>query len=315
MPRVSICITSQNRRAELARTLVQLAALSPAPDELRIVADGCTDGTEELVRAVAPHAILTSNQQGKGSVASRNAMGYATECDVFLSLDDDSYPLDSDAIERVRQLFRSQPRLAIAEFPQRTDEDPESLHATGLGTQRFIASYANSGAAIRTSVFRMLGGYAPEFEHAYEEPDFALRCCAAGWHARFEPILEIRHHYTSAGRNETRVHHRHARNELWSVLRRCPLPWLAGVAAFRIARQFGYAFHRGWARQEPLWWRMALKGAGAQWTKRQPIPWRKYSAWMRLMRHPHNDPERFDRDFGVPQQLRAFSKASMPAAS
>ncbi len=298
MLRVAICITTHNRRVELARTLERIHALSPAPDELRIVADGCTDATEELVKTVAPEAVLTINQPGRGSIPSRNAMGNATTCDVFLSLDDDSYPIETDAIARIRALFEAQPFLAVAEFPQRTDERPASLDQTDFGPSMFIGSYANSGAAVRAGVFRELGGYVEEFVHAYEEPDFALRCCAAGWHVRFEPVLHIRHHFTSAERNETRTHHRHARNEFWSVLRRCPLPWMLAVAPFRVTRQFGYAWHRGWTSKEPQWWSAALTGIGPHLAKRSPIPWRKYRAWMQLVRRPHNDPAQFDRDFG-----------------
>ena len=39
--RVAICITTRNRRAELERTLAQIAALVPQPDEILVVADGC----------------------------------------------------------------------------------------------------------------------------------------------------------------------------------------------------------------------------------------------------------------------------------
>lgn len=314
MLRVAICITTHNRREELARTLRALAALDPAPDELRIVADGCNDGTEELVRSLAPQAILTSNQPGRGSIPSRNAMGHATECDLFLSLDDDSYPLEPNAITRVRGLFEQQPRLAVAEFPQRTDEFPESMTATDFGSARFIGSYANSGAAVRASVFRALGGYVESFVHAYEEPDFALRCCAAGWHVRFEPVLHIRHHFTSAGRNETRTHHRHARNELWSAARRCPFPWLLAVAPFRVARQFGYGWRRGWWREEPKWWAQALAGLRGHLGERQPIAWRKYRAWMGLVRAPHNDPAKFERDFGMPSFPSPQERQPTPTA-
>ena len=73
MLRVAICITTHNRRVELARTLGRIRALSPAPDELRIVADGCTDGTAELVRSTAPEAILTIHDPARGSIPSRNA--------------------------------------------------------------------------------------------------------------------------------------------------------------------------------------------------------------------------------------------------
>jgi GT2 family glycosyltransferase len=312
MLRVAICITTHNRCVDLTRTLAHIARLDPPPDELRIVADGCTDGTEALVHEVAPTAILTVNQPGRGSIPSRNAMGLGTTCDVFLSLDDDSYPLETDAIARLRVLFEAQPRLAVAEFPQQTDEDAASLQRTDFGPAKFIGSYANSGAAVRTSAFRELGGYVESFVHAYEEPDFALRCCAAGWQVRFEPVILIRHHFTSVGRNEMRTHHRHARNECWSVIRRCPLPFLPLVAWFRWMRQFGYGLKRGWATAEPRWWVEAIRGAGRQWKERQPIPWRVYQAWMKLVRHPHNDAGAWEKAFGksAPRSTQSVPRAA-----
>jgi GT2 family glycosyltransferase len=297
MLRVAICITTHNRREELARTLREIARLDPAPCELRIVADGCGDGTAEMVRAMAPHAVLSENAPGRGSIPSRNAMGLATPCDVFLSLDDDSYPIEGDAIARIRSVFDGNPRLAVAEFPQRTDERPESLGQADFGPGKFVGSYANSGAAVRREAFAALGGYVTEFVHAYEEPDFALRCCAAGWEVRFEPVLHIRHHFTSAGRDECRTHQRHARNELWSAVLRCPLPLLLAVAPFRIARQFGYAWRRGWAAREPVWWLAFLRGLRSVWKKRAPLSSHSYRAWMQLIRAPHGDRVKWARCF------------------
>lgn len=296
--RVAVCITSHNRREELARTLGIVAALDPAPDELLVVADGCTDGTAEWVQAMYPQTRLIEHEQARGSVASRNEMGYSTTCDVFLSLDDDSYPLDPDAIARLRTLFTQNARLGVAEFPQRTDERSASLEQTDFGTARFIGSYANSGAAIRRAAFVELGGYEEMFFHMYEEPDFALRCCAAGWQVRFEPALHIRHHWTGSQRSEMRNHHRHARNELWSALMRCPLPGLLAVAPFRIFRQLTYAFRRGWALREPQWWAQAMGSLAQCFRRRQTLPWKRYRAWMQLVRQPHADEARWARDFG-----------------
>ena len=45
---VGICIATHNRRDDLARTLAALARLTPAPDEILVTADGCTDGTLDL---------------------------------------------------------------------------------------------------------------------------------------------------------------------------------------------------------------------------------------------------------------------------
>ena len=83
------------------RFLAQLARLIPAPDEIFIVADGCTDGTADLVRVACPQARLIEHATGAGSVASRDEMARASACDILLSLDDDSYPIELDAIVAV----------------------------------------------------------------------------------------------------------------------------------------------------------------------------------------------------------------------
>ncbi len=297
---VAICIATHNRRDDLARTLGALAPLAPAPDEIFVTADGCTDGTAEWVRASHPGVRLIVHATARGSVPSRNEMAAASTCDVFVSLDDDSYPLDGDFIARVRALFATRPRLAVASFPQRTDEFPATLTAADFGPPEFAGSFANSGAAIRRAAFDELGGYPGFFFHAYEEPDFALRCVCAGWQVRHETSPAIRHHFTGAQRNEMRTHQRHARNELWSVLLRCPVPQLFAVAAFRAARQFAYAWTRGlaWAVQEPRWWLAALAGVPRCLAARRALPWRGYLAWMRLVRAPIRDEAEWMAKFG-----------------
>ena len=90
-------------------------------------------------------------------------------------------------------------------------------------------------------------------------PSVFLRLGMRVW---FEPSIVIRHHWTSTGRSEQRIHARHARNEQWSAWMRCPLPWLPLVAASRAFSQFRYACSRGWpwVWREPLWWFSALRG-------------------------------------------------------
>lgn len=302
--RIAVCITTHNRRDELARTLGAIAALDPAPDEMLVAADGCTDGTDDWVKTAYPQVRLIVHSQPRGSIPSRNELAAACTCDVFVSLDDDSYPLEPDFIGRMRELFAGNPRLAVATFPQRTDEQPETLTRSDFGAPRFVGSYANSAAALRRSVFEKLGGYYDPFFHAYEEPDLALRCVAAGWEVRYEPCATVRHHFTTTQRNEIRTHQRHARNELWSVLIRCPAPQLIGVAVFRATRQFGYAWHRGiaWAVREPQWWLAFLRGVPRCLAAREPIDWPRYLAWMQLLRDPISDRAEWESRFASTQR-------------
>jgi len=283
--RVSIMITTSNRLEELQRTLQMLGKLDPAPDEILITADGCTDGTAEFVSSAVPNVKLIVNQRAKGSVASRDRMMRAAQGDLVLALDDDSYPEQSDCIDRFVALFQQHREVAVLHFPQRTDEYPETLAQINLGSEeRLTRSFANSGAVLRRSTYLELPGFEPRFYHMYEEPDYALQCAAAGYDVLFSPIVSIRHHYSRQERDEIRIHHRHSRNEFWSTLLRCPLPFAAGIITWRVFSQFRYASNRGWPWVvcEPLWWAQALAGVPYCFRNRKPVSWSSYKRWLVL---------------------------------
>lgn len=296
----AILITTRNRLDNLRQTLGTLAKLDPPADEIIVCADGCTDGTAEFVGSL-PNVQLVVNQPGRGSIASRDVMFRRTSCDIILSFDDDSQPIENNFVQKVRELFEKNPKLAVAAFPQLSDEFPDSLARKDFGPSFFIGSYASSSAAIRRSVYMAVGGYAPLFYHVYEEPDFTLRCAAAGWQVKFETSLHVRHHYSGLQRNEMRVHHYQARNELWSVVMRCPSPYVFAVALFRVARQFNYARKRGfsWMLHEPRWWMSFIAGLPATIEQRKPLPWKSYRRWMKLIRKPIASEQEWNHQFGA----------------
>lgn len=281
---VTIMITSRNRLDELRRTLELVRRLRPAPLEILVTADGCTDCTVEVIRTENPYVTLIVNETSRGSVASRAAMMQRARSELVLALDDDSYPLEQDCLARLADYFESRPRLAVATFPQRSDEYPDSLEQVDFGPERVVSSFPNSGACLRVSTYRQLPGFESLFFHMYEEPDYALQCIGHGWEVRFWPTITIRHHWTPNQRSEMRNHHRHARNELWSALMRCPLPYLLAVAPYRILSQLRYAAKRGpsWVIREPIWWWDMLKELRHVFSRREPVSWGRYWHWLRL---------------------------------
>lgn len=296
----AVMLPTHNRVDELRRTLSVLSRLEPPPDEILITADACTDRTKQFIRTSFPTARLIVNTTPRGATASRDAMAREARSDLLLSIDDDSYPLEPDAIARLREIFSQRPRLAVASFPQRSDEFPETLTATDFGSGHFAGSYVNCACAFRRQVLVGLGGHFGAFWNAYDEADFSVRCASAGWQVRFEPGITIRHHYSGVNRNELRVHQMHARNELWSVLMRCPAPQLFAVALFRAARQLGYAWERGlsWTVREPQWWLAFCRGLPRCLRERAPLPWRSYVEWMRLVRQPIASDDEWHARFG-----------------
>ena len=280
----SVMIPTRNRAADLQRTCRVLRGLNPAPLEILITADDCTDETVAMVGREVPGARLIVNAPGRGSVASRDRMMRDAGGDLVLALDDDSYPEQADCLARLARLFAANPSLAIAHFPQRTDEYPGTLTRDDFGPARLTRTFANSGAVLRRSVYLQLPGFVPEFFHMYEEPDYALQCVAAGYDILYTPLVTIRHHYSGAARSELRNHQRHSRNECWSTVMRCPLPQMPLLAGFRVASQFRFACQRGlgWVLREPVWWWQAGLGLPHCIKKRQPVSWRGYRKWLSL---------------------------------
>jgi GT2 family glycosyltransferase len=236
------------------------------------------------VKAELPHARLFVNRIGLGSVPSRDRMMREARGDLVLALDDDSYPEQLDFVARIVPLFEQRPELAVLHFPQRTDEYPETLAQTNFGSEHLTRSFANSGAVLRRSIYLQLAGFESRFFHMYEEPDYTLQCVAAGYDVLFSPVITIRHHYFGQARDEIRIHHRHARNELWSTVMRCPLPFALGIATWRVFSQFRYACKRGWSWviREPRWWWQALAGIPYCLRKRKPVSWASYKRWLAL---------------------------------
>jgi GT2 family glycosyltransferase len=249
-----------------------------------ITLDGCAKNVAEALKRESAEVRLFVNQTGVGSVASRDRMMREARGDLVLALDDDSYPKQLDCLARVVPFFEQRPELAVLHFPQRTDEYPETLAQTNFGSEHLTRSFANSGAVLRRSTYLRLPGFESRFFHMYEEPDYALQCVAAGYDVLFSPVITIRHHYSGQARNEIHIHHRHARNELWSTLMRCPFPFAIGIAGWRVFSQFRYACKRGWSWviREPIWWWQALAGIPSCLRRRRPVSWSGYKRWLGL---------------------------------
>jgi GT2 family glycosyltransferase len=282
--KISVMITTRNRSESLMRTLAVLETLEPGPEEILVTADGSSDGTVEEILQKHPRVILNVNSVNRGSIASRHAMMMAARGDLVLALDDDSYPEQADCLSTLRAFFEKREDLAVATFPQRTDEYPETLSKTDFGCERSVRSFASSGACLRVAAYRSLDGFQEKFFHMYEEPDYALQCVAANWEVRNFPQITIRHHWVADSRSELRNHHRHARNEFWSTAMRCPMPYMPIVLLGRVYTQACFAARRGamWFLSEPIWWWLALARAREVLKVRKPVSWPTYRRWLTL---------------------------------
>lgn len=95
VPAVSVIVPTYNRRNQLHRTLLGLAA-QQLPDhrfETIVISDGSTDGTNEYLRGGAtPLPVVALDQENAGPAAARNRGIQAARAELIVFVDDDIVP-------------------------------------------------------------------------------------------------------------------------------------------------------------------------------------------------------------------------------
>ena len=126
-PSVSIAIATLNRRDDLRETLLELQELEPSPLEILVCLDGCTDGSDEMLREF-PSVTVIENEMPSGSVYSRDRLFRMARGDLIVSLDDDSFPLQTDFVSRLSELAEKRPEVGVFAFeevrPEGRDDRP-----------------------------------------------------------------------------------------------------------------------------------------------------------------------------------------------
>ncbi|MDX2706800.1 glycosyltransferase [Streptomyces sp. PA03-6a] len=217
-----------NRPEELRDLLDSVAKQRGPAIEVAVVGNGSP--LPELpagVRAVElPENLGIPGGRNVGIEAFGPAGG---EVDVLLFLDDDGLLPNEDTAELVREAFAADPRLGIVSF---RIADPESgttqrrhvprLRASDPLRSSRVTTFLGGANAVRTEVFREVGGLPDEFFYAHEETDLAWRALDAGWMIDYRADMVLFHPLTAPSRHA--VYHRMvARNRVW--LARRNLPW------------------------------------------------------------------------------------------
>ncbi len=310
-----VVITSYNRCDDLRFTCQQLRGLKPPPDEIIICLDGSTDGSKEILVKEFPECHVIENPIPEGSIPSRDRAFRLVKSDLIITLDDDSYPTDPAFVQKVSDVVMQHPEAGAITFPEiRNDGKPASANLGPDSPGHYIRDFPNCAGVMLREVYGREAEYPPFFSHAYAEPDYCLQLYSAGYAVWFEPSLLIRHHFTPKERNTLSRHWLNARNEFWSVLMRCPFPYVLAIAPLRVLRQFIFAFGKGWTwwSREPKWWWGAIRGIGRCLANRKPVSWRSFLAWTRLARRPARTLEHLRTLFG--ERVRVANLNSQSSA-
>ena len=112
LPGVSVVIPTHNRRDKLRRLLLSLADGHTLPDQIVVVADWCTDGTQAMCRHEFPAVCLVeSNSPLRCSGARAKGLTH-TEREYIFFLDDDNV-VDPACLEELVRIISSNARIGL----------------------------------------------------------------------------------------------------------------------------------------------------------------------------------------------------------
>ncbi len=284
----AVIITMGNRPEELRDLLDSVAKQRGPAIEIAVVGNGSP--LPELPAGVRSVELPENLGIPGGRNVGIEAFGPGgSEVDVLLFLDDDGLLPNEDTGELVREAFAADPRLGIVSF---RIADPESgttqrrhvprLRASDPLRSSRVTTFLGGANAVRTQVFREVGGLPDEFFYAHEETDLAWRALDAGWMIDYRADMVLFHPLTAPSRHA--VYHRMvARNRVWLARRNLPwalVPVYLGVWMLLtlLRRPSGPAL-RAW-----------FSGFKEGWTTpsgpRQPMRWRTVWRLARLGRPP-----------------------------
>lgn len=224
----AVIITMGNRPEELRDLLDSVAKQRGPAIEVAVVGNGSP--LPELPAGVRSVELPENLGIPGGRNVGIEAFGPGgSEVDVLLFLDDDGLLPNEDTGELVRQAFAADPALGIVSF---RIADPDSgttqrrhvprLRASDPLRSSRVTTFLGGANAVRTEVFREVGGLPDEFFYAHEETDLAWRALDAGWMIDYRADMVLFHPLTAPSRHA--VYHRMvARNRVW--LARRNLPW------------------------------------------------------------------------------------------
>lgn len=264
--KATVCVSTFNRAARLARLLEALAAQDTSGFDVVVYDDGSTDETGAVLRRFQDRLPLTvlTGQRNAGPARGRNHAWQAASGSLILFTDDDCRPAPGWVREH---LAAHQPRRVVV---GRTTAEPDQVRGPFSRTVEVADArwFQTCNVSYPRELLVEVGGFDERFRRAAgEDTDVGLRAVAAGATAHFAERALV-HHEVRPSSWPTAVREATKWADLPLVLANHP------VAAGQLVH------HRFWWRRSHPVALMALVGVAVG--VRQPLGLLAVLPWLRL---------------------------------
>ena len=278
---VAIGITTKDRWDDLSLTLDSLRQNGLHRLETIVIDDGSSKPMPETFRDRFAWVRFERSESSEGYIVQRNRLAQLLTAELYLSLDDDSYPVPSAHLAQAAAWLLEKQDAAALTFAIRGSFDQmSSLKADGCRPYP-VRHYIGCAHMVKRQLFLQLRGYTEALGHYCEETDFALKAWKQGFKVYKYPSVVVIHRKSAIGRNAANANRLLTRNLIWVSAWRSPFAFLMIELLFRVLRMFRLKTHR-------LQWKAVLRGyfealAGLPKVARfrDPVPLRRYLAWLK----------------------------------
>jgi GT2 family glycosyltransferase len=280
-PTIAIGITTKDRWDDLFVTLDSLRQNGLHRFETIVIDDGSTKPMPYTFRDRFDWVRFERSESSQGYIVQRNRLAQLLTAEVYLSLDDDSYPVPSAHLDQAAAWLIEQQDAAALTFAIRTTSGTMSSFKPSVCRPYPVRHYIGCAHMVKRKLFLHLRGYTEVLGHFCEETDFALKAWKHGFKVYKYPSVVVTHTQSAIERDAADANRLLTRNLIWVSAWRSPFVFVIIELLFRIVRMFTFKTHR-------LHWKAVLRGyfealAGlatvAQF--RDPVPFRRYLAWLR----------------------------------
>ena len=277
MPTFSVIVPTFNRVQLLPRCVSSVCRQTFSDFEIVIVDDGSTDATRAMVERLgkADPRIRYAYQENRGAGDARN-LGASLAEGRFLTFLDSDDEVGPEWLVRFHRAFRGSETAVVCcgiTYVDATGTAIRQRVPTAVGTELGILQglFRSGTFALRSEVFKELGGYAPCLQanqHSELRCRLELESRKRGWSATcLRDVLVIAHEHDGAKiRKDTRsvfASTRYILERYEELLRENPASFASWAAAYG-----GAAARLGRFGEARTWFRKAVVA--------RPVTWRNY---------------------------------------
>jgi GT2 family glycosyltransferase len=280
---VSIGIATKNRWTDLKQTLSTLSNSSLKGLSIYIVDDNSDTPCPFDIKQFCPNTDLRRFSESQGYIVRRNQLAQLINTKYYLSLDDDSFPVQG-SFSNALEFAESQQNLLCISF-QVFNPTTALFENCSLARNPYqVRSFIGCGHLLHRQNFLDLGQYREELIHQGEEMEIAARGFLQELYCFHFPGFEIHHTASNQGRNWHRMDYYGARNNLlwndWFVPEQ--LKWLQQSRTIASRLALSLKVKRIGQMQGML---SAFQEMNGLQSYRHPFTAQQYRAWRKL---PHS---------------------------